>query len=147
MVNVHLRNPNYVLVLLVKKQSIHSRIFYRKYWSSTKRALKRISSKIKFEVVKCTELTDCCSTENKYPQGLQMWNFCYPNILLIPSQLWDKACRDPQQSLAVWNGVHAFNITSHPNFSYLPKYTNAYWLNRNGVVDWFINVSEPARGK
>lgn len=145
MVNVHLSNANYVLVLLVRHNSMHSRKFRRKYWSSTKRALKKISPNITFQEIKhkpTTKKKD--NSKGKYPKALQIWNFCYPNILLIPTALWASACNNPQQSLAVWTGVHAFNITSHPTIPELPHYTNKYWLNTSGVVEWYQTVSKEA---
>lgn len=138
---------------MVKKYSKHCRIFLEKYWKKIKRILRKISPHTKIIMVKYKYDHNAgrrvpygkVINKNKitYPQSLELWTFCYPNLLLIPSNIWEEACINSKQSLAVWTGVRAFNIAAHPLLPELPHYTNQYWLNTLGVIQWFIDTAKP----
>jgi len=147
-------NDNYVVILIVKKHCEHSRRFRKKYWRNIKRKLRKISPRtcfitVKYRYYRRRDSYYCCYTYGSdkilCPKSLEIWTFCYPSILLMPAKLWNNACIDPHQSLAVWAGVRAFNIAASEYFPKLPHYTGKYRLNTKGVIRWFMDASNFAR--
>lgn len=133
------QSGSYMVVVLISRRCTASKLFMNKKWVNSKRALKKVFPRITFKVIKYKSFMDKISNHKGVPHSLNMWTFCYPNILLIPTTLWDKACQDTNQSLAVRDGVRVFNIGPHPTIPEIPHYTNTYKFHTQGIVQWFID--------
>lgn len=121
-----------VLVSIQSLQCMHCDIFLKQHWEVIYKGV-MTSSGPRVQTVVCTTRNANSYDHTSYPTGLEFWCWIWPSLILVPGDLWDRACKDPTVTLLVEDGVVPLNRVVQ-NDRAMP--VRGYNLDGPGVLSW-----------